>query len=115
MMNYPKGEILPTAEIEFLKNDIGFNVMELAAILDSMADGQRLLDLLTDDDEELLLAREIIFYQEQTVRQITRRNRENQQRIKRLEKLSRERQGCEQPRADDGTRSPGETRLPGKV
>ena len=77
-------------DLKFIKDDISFDIIQLTFNLNSMADDQRTLDLLTDENEILIL-REIIFEEENLCREILEGIRDKQARLKRLEKLSRTR------------------------
>ena len=106
MENQNQENQLFTDEIWFLKNDIAFSLARMAEILNNMADGQRLIDSVADD-EEILMAQSIIYDQELLVREIMEDVREKQSRIKGFERLSRAGSDHQQPRVDSGTRSEG--------
>jgi hypothetical protein len=84
-------------DLKFIKDDIAFDIIHLTLNLNSMADDQRTLDLLTDESE-ILIVREIIFEEENLCREILEGIRDKQARLKRLEKLSRAGQDNQQPR-----------------
>ena len=84
-------------DLKFIKDDISFDIIQLTFNLNSMADDQRTLDLLTDENE-ILIIREIIFEEENLCREILEGIRDKQARLKRLEKLSRTGSDNQQPR-----------------
>lgn len=103
-------------DILFLRGEIAYSMTHVAYLLDNMADMQRVIDVLpAGDDEEILMAREIIHDEENLIREIMEDVRDKNATIKRLEKLSGAGSGNQQPRIDSGTRSQGPTPIQGEM